>query len=200
MRRAILSSWIGLLGLALLAAAGCTGNDVDDGGGADVLLQVLSLENPAVTEGDQTGLCSVTGAPCLDSTDCDPLDPTDVCEFGEECLISEWSASMQNSAKSELGGTTTFDDVIVQSVTIEYVWTNGFVMAPSTVPLSSTVPAGGAATANFFPISAADLEALVAGTSGTRSANVLLTFRGETTTGEGVSVTAGSQLFVEACD
>ncbi len=199
MRRAKLVG-IGLLALAALAAAGCTGNDVDDGDSADILLQILSLDNPAITEGGGAGACSVTGAPCLDSGDCDPADPTDVCVFADACVITEWSATLANEAKSELSGGSPFNDVFMEGVTIEYAWANGFAMAPLTVPLASTIVAGSTGQAQFFPITGEDLAALRAAfPAQSRSANVTVTFRGRIAGGEVATVSAGSQLFVEAC-
>ncbi len=196
--------WI-LLGIAVLAAPGCSDSDIDEGDSANVLLQILEIDNPPVQGSVQVGSCSVTSAPCLDSADCDPNDPTDICVIGPttaECVITEWSATLQNKPKTDLAIETPFNDIVLQDVTISYTWENGFVMDAVTVPLGITIPANTSKVVTFFPLTADDLAALQDSlpTPIPLSATLTMTFRGQLEDGVDLSRTAGTQLLVEACN
>lgn len=194
--------WI-LLGIAVLAVPACSDSDIDEGDSANVLLQILEIDNPAVQGTVQVGTCSVTGASCLDNSDCDPLDPTDVCDLVTgECVITEWTATLQNAPKTDLAVETPFNDIVVQDITVSYSWETGFAMTPITFPLGLTIPANTSKAITFFPLSGEDLGALLASlpTPAAVTADLTITFRGELEDGVKISRTAGAQLFVEACN
>lgn len=196
--------WISLLGLVLLAAPGCTDSNLDDPDTGNVVLQVITLDNPSVQGDTQLGTCTVTGAQCLDNSDCDAFDPLDVCFIdpaAAECVIEEWNATLGALAKTELANSSPFNDAVMVDVTVTYEWLNGFSMSPYTVPLSGTIPAGGTAQVTFFPMSSEDLAALRAAFPlVARTANVTLRFRAKVEDGTNISVAQGAQLFVEACN
>ena len=53
---------IATLAALLTVAGGCTGDTLDDGGGADVIMQILVLDNPPVTASldEATSSCTFT--------------------------------------------------------------------------------------------------------------------------------------------
>lgn len=203
MRRSNLC-WISLLGFALLVVPACTDSNLDNGDSANVVLQMLDLQDPVVKGQTQIGTCTVSGAQCLDSSQCDALDPTDVCFIdptAATCIITEWSATLANAPKSALATESPFSDIALTDVTVSYEWLNGFVMDPFTVALSGSIEPSATRIVKFFPMSSEDLAALRAAFPlVARSANVTLRFRGKVENGDDVERTAGAQLFVEACN
>jgi hypothetical protein len=205
--RSLTRWWIVPAATALVLAGACTSNTLDDADSANVVLQVENLENPVVTGNVQLGVCANSGAQCLDTDDCDPNDPADDCVIdpsGTECQISEWNATLANEPKTALAVDSPFSDIVLQDVTLEYTWHNGFVMSGGNsrvIPLSGTIQPNTTQQVGFLPISAEDLTDLRAAfPAQERSANVQMTFRGRVEDGEAVTVTAGGQLFVEACN
>lgn len=167
-------SWV-VLGLAalLLASVACTNDSLDDGSGADVVLQIENLGNDPVTATlDQTtGGCSIE--------------------------VPSWGGSIANVALNETA-TTEFNNVQMQDVTISYEWlTPGLSTPTRTIGLGgATIPVNGSGPVDFEPISFDDVTLSLLGST----ANLTLVFRGLTQDNEVVTVTALRQLFVEACN
>jgi hypothetical protein len=197
---------MGLVLVLPFLAVGCTSNSVDDGDSANVLLEVVDVQNPPITGSVETGSCTVSGNVCLTIADCDPQNfPGDQCQFdpgGEGCQITEWSANLANVPKSESAALgDPFNDIVVESVEVVYAWDSGFVNGPVTFPVAATIPVNATAAVTFFPMTNADLAALGAflPPATATTAFVTMTFRGKAIDGESVSVTGADQLFVEAC-
>ena len=113
---------------------------------------------------------------------------------GCELTVQEWQATLQNVPR----GMATFNDIVMDRVDITYSWQiPGPPNFTRSVGLGGvTVPVDGVNTVSFFPISSADLlNPAVEG----NTADLLLTFLGTTVGGTAVSVTAQTQLNVEAC-
>jgi hypothetical protein len=193
-------AWIAVLAAG---AGSCTNDSLDDGGSADVVLEVLSLENPAVTgEAAQSGFCSLDGSvACTTTADCaGAIPPAGLCEA--ECVgfvVQEWSATLGNAPKNVLAGgdSTPFNDVTLESVTITYSWLDPAVSTPTrTVGLGNvTIPTDGTSSVTFAPIAFDDLSLSLEG----HTANLSLVFRAKTVEGTRITDTVSRQLFVEAC-
>ncbi len=203
-------TWISLMLVVFVMTAACTNNSVDDADSPNSVLEVVTLDNPAITGQITAGTCSLdTSRVCVTGLDCagDPglgvpaggvclIDPT-----GEGCQVEEWSASLGNVPKTELGTTSPFNDIALQSVTVSYTWDVPFANGPVTFPLAGTIPPGSTISTTFFPITNADLSALGATLPLPIAVTgfLTMTFRGTMVDGSPVVVTAGEQLFVEAC-
>ncbi len=201
-------TWISLMLVVFVMTAACTNNSVDDADSANSVLEVVTLDNPAITGQITAGTCSLdTARVCVTDADCSAtpdlpaggvclIDPT-----GEGCQVEEWSASLGNVPKSELGTTSPFNDIVMQSVTISYAWDVPFANGPVTFPLAGTISPGSTLASTFFPITNADLTALGANLPVPIAVTgfLTLTFRGTMVDGSPVVVTAGEQLFIEAC-
>jgi hypothetical protein len=163
-----------LLAAVLLVSASCSNDALDDGSGADVILEVLSLENPAVT-------AQVAGG------------------GGGECTleVEDWTASMQAAPKNPLGGVGPFNDLILHTVTVTYNWIDPTIVTPTrVVGLGDvTVPAAGVSSVTFAPISFDDLAAAMQG----HTSNLVLVFDATTVEGTHVRSSVQRQLFVEVC-
>jgi hypothetical protein len=162
-----------LLAAVLLVSASCSNDALDDGSGADVVLEVLSLDNPAVTAqvAGGGGLCTLQ--------------------------VEDWTASMQAAPKNPLGGATPFNDLILHTVTITYNWIDdGISTDPAIIGLgNATIPANGIGSVTFAPISFDDLSAAMQG----HTSNLILVFDATTVEGTHVRSTVQRQLFVEVC-
>ena len=119
-----------LAGTVVLAAAGwfagCNGT-ID--GEPNVVLEVSQLTTTPITSSQDgsNGNCTYT--------------------------ISPVSATLKNLPKNALAVTSPFNDIILQSVSISYVWDDGVVTSPVQAGLGGTVPANGTASAQFAAIS-----------------------------------------------
>jgi len=164
-----------ILAAVLLAAAACTGNDLDDGSSADVFLEIATFENPSITAQQTEGLCVFE--------------------------VVSWSATIEVVPKNELA-TAPFNDVVMEEVLIEYYAPDDadhttLLFGPRRVQLGDVViPTGASNSITFEPISFDDL-----GTYGTEGStlNLVVTFVGRTIEGTTVGVSAGRQLFIENC-
>jgi hypothetical protein len=196
--------WIVPAACALVLAVACTGSSLDDGDSANVVMQVQNLNDPPVTGSVQVGSCVLSGLPCVSDDDCADNDDCFIDPTGTECQVVNWNATLLNKPKSELAGESPFNDIVLQDVTLEYDWLNGFQMSGGdtrVIPISGTIDPNGTQQVTFLPISAEDLDDLRnAFPAQERSANVTMTFRGRVEDGEKVTVSAGGQLFVEACN
>lgn len=161
---------------ALLTVAGaCTSDTLDNGGGADVIMEILVLDNPPVTA-------------TLD-------EATQVCTF----TIEDWNVDIANEPKNALA-LAPFNDLVLIRVVINYTWLSGPGGGLSTpqriVGLGGvTIPAATSGQVTFSPIAFDDLSLANAG----RTANLILTFEARTVEGTPVSRTVLRQLNVEAC-
>ena len=136
----------------------------------DVVLEVQTLTIPPVTGSITTGTCVFT--------------------------LTNSTATLKNVPKSSLAGTSPFNDIVMQDVLVTYIWDDGAGVTSAQFGVGATVPAGGTASAQFATVNALDL------TTPDRqghTANLTLTFRGTTVSGDPVSVTTGGSLTVNAC-
>jgi hypothetical protein len=163
---------ISFVALALMTAA-CTSDNLDDGGSADVVLEIESLENPAITA-------------TLDST-------TGFCNF----TITDWSFGAINLPKNTLALESGFNDISLTSVTITYDWVNPALSTPMRViGLGGiVVPVGESATLEFLPMNFDDLNADFLSSS----AGLTMRFEGRTVEGSHVQQTVLRQLNIEGC-
>lgn len=150
--------------------AGCNGTIDSE---PNVVLEVTTLT-----------ISPVTGA--IDSV-------TGNCAF----TLTNASASFSNKPKNHLAEVSPFNDIVLQSVSITYVWDNGFVLADTVFGIGGTVPANGAASVNFSVVNAADL--IAASPNGGNTASLYMVFHGTTVSGEPVSVASGGTLTVNTC-
>lgn len=171
-------SWMTPILAAVLLAAACTGNNLDDGSSPDVVIEVAALENSPVTaqqaEGDETG-CTLE--------------------------VVDWTASIENIPKNTLAGTSPYNDVVMTVVIIEYYDFDdndraNLLFGPRVVGLGDvTIPAGATNSVSFAPISFQDLASVSMGST----LNLVLTFRAQTVEGTTISDTVDRQLFIELC-
>jgi hypothetical protein len=190
--------WLAMVVLAGLAVGlSCMSNDLDDPDSADVLLEVVQLDNPPVEtkcELSVDGQCSVSGALCQDNNDC--AAGVEVCIRNTTCQleITDWDATIANQPKNTLA-VPPFNDLILQNVSINYAWLDGVSFTPDrVVGLGNTiVQANSTSSVSFAPIALDDLNLGLAG----KTANLTLTFNAITVEGTRVTQTVGRQLHVE---
>lgn len=189
--------WPCTLALVVLLAFACTNDSLDDGDSPDVVLEIGSLDNSPVTAAVSQGLCAGDGTTaCAADAECALVGGP--CLGGCTLEVVDWTGTASNVPLNALAGSSPFNDIILESVTIVYDWIDDAASTPTrVVGLGSvTVPAGGSNTFSFAPISFQDLT----GVEGL-TANLALTFNARTVEGERVTVVddAPRQLFVEAC-
>jgi hypothetical protein len=167
-----------LAGLLVVAAggwfAGCN-STIDKE--PDVVLEVENLTIPVVTASQDS--------------------VTNTCTF----TITNANATFKNKPKNQFAGEEPFNDILLQSIDIAYAWDDGAVAPPRTTGLGGSVPANGSSTGQFSVVSNNDL-ATICPTVECRSghtAALSMTFRGETVSGDAVSVTTGGTLQVNSC-
>lgn len=190
---------VGLLAV-LLGTASCASTDLDDDDAADVVMQILTMNSPAVTAQRQSttsGTCSGVGTLCQSNSDC-PIN--EVCVRTDLCTleVTDWSVTIQAAPKNSLAGTP-FNDIVMIDVTITYSWVNPGIVTPQfVVGLGNvTIPAAGTNQISFPPISsdAINTNPLIEGAT----ANLTMVFRGRTVEGTEIRQTATRQLIVEIC-
>lgn len=165
----------------VLAAAGwfasCNGTIDNE---PNVILEVENLTIPVVTssQNSTTGGCTFT--------------------------VTNANGTFKNKPKNQFAGTSPFNDIILQNVSITYVWDDAVAQSPVTAGLGGSVPANGSTSAQFSVVSNAALS--VDGPSdppGTgragHTASLGLTFNGTTVSGDAVSATTGGTLQVNSC-
>jgi len=193
--------------LLLAALAGCTGNSLDDGDSGNVVLEVTAINAPQASGQVTAGTCSVSGNPCLQTSDCPASEFCQLNPTTQGCLPPEWTVTLTSVPKSDLATTSPFNDVVLASLTLTYNWTNGFPTSSVSTPmfpanqLGLTIPASGQATVKFAPVSQQlllDLEAFLV-TGGSASADVVMTFAGATMDGEPVGTEAAAVLNLANC-
>ena len=185
--------------VVLLAVPSCTENDLYESE-ADVVLQILSVTSPPIEsddgecQNDTSIICNVDGDCPLDSTGA----PTGPCVLPlEPCTITEWSLSLLNSPLNEGGGSSPFNDIIVQTIEFTYDWDDLLGVDPdpstATIPIGQTILANGGGTISFFPISVQDVAA------DETTVSVTMVLRGVTVAGHEVANATGALLSIENC-
>ena len=163
-----------LAAAAVVALPACNGTNLDDGDSANVVLEVGTVTiSPIQGQIDQT---------------------TGVCTF----TITDATAQLLNKPKNEYASSSPFNDIRYLSVTIDWTWDSALVSPTPqrTLLLPGTVPANGTFTTSFTPIMLGDLTADKEG----HSANMYMTFRGETVDGYDVTALAlGKTLSIGSC-
>jgi hypothetical protein len=155
---------------AVAAFAGCNGH--------------IDEEPNVVLEVDTVMIAPITGA--IDST-------TGTCAF----TVTNATATFKNKPKNALAEASPFNDIILQSVTVSYVWGGGQILTNKVFGLGGTVPANGSSSGSFSVINANDL--ISASPNGGDTASLTMVFRGVTVSGDDVSVTTGGTLTVNTC-
>jgi len=169
-----------VLALAVLAFAGCTGNSLDDGGSADVVLEVSVENNPSVTANTQGGSGGGTG----------------VCVY----QVTEWTVTFNNVPKNMVAvDGSPYNDIVVDGVDIAYTWDNPANALPDRFfgTMNVVVPVGESATVSFYPLAGSALQTLSSANG--ESAAVALTFRAHTVEGTAINQTAYSDLVIDSC-
>ena len=163
------------LALLLVAAAGTwlagCNSAIDDADGPNVVLEVENMTIPPVTAS---------------------VDSSGNCTF----LIAQGTATFKNKPKNLGAGEEPFNDIVLQSLDVAYFWDDGVVTTGMTTGLGGTVPANGSSTASFMVVSS---DAVSANNRAGHLANLRLTFRGVTISGDDVSVTTGGALAINSC-
>ncbi len=178
----------------LLLAGACTGNALDDGDSAAVVLEVVNFTTPPVTAATNTaGFCSATTTiACQVDTDC---PSTEVCNIGGCTLtVVDWTVNLANVPKNSLAGPPG-NDIAMIDVTISYTFP---VVSPATRTFGlggQIVTTGGTASITFPPIALQDLDPSMLSTTG----SLLMTFRGQTLEGTVITLTVARNLTVEEC-
>ena len=165
-----------LAGTVVLAAAGwfagCNGTIDKE---PNVVLEVETLTIPPITSSQDStsGTCTYT--------------------------ITAANGTFKNKPKNQFAGTSPFNDIVLQSVNVTYVWDDGEPQAPATAGLGGSVPADGSGTAQFSVISNQALGNTGALGRAGHTATLGLTFNGITVSGDAVSASTGGTLQVNSC-
>jgi len=162
-----------LVALAL-AAASCIGGDVDSGDSSDVILAVREVTIPAIS-----------GAQ-------DPL--TGDCTF----VISDASATLTNTPKTDIVTDEVLQSVVLETVTLSYVWDDGVPFPSRTLSVGSTIPPGGTGTVRFPMFAGGDLNPPAPPRDG-HTASVSMVFTGHTFAGDAVTARSGGVATINAC-
>lgn len=161
---------VALLALAAIAwLPACTGSDLDSGDSADVVLEVGTTTVPPVTAAPSaggTGGCTLT--------------------------VAEGTMQLLNKPKNELATGSPFNDIQLETLTIEYQWDNDVLQTlPITQNIAGVVPANGTLTITFTPIYLNDI--IVPDMLG-HSCNLTMTVHGRTIDGRPVSTTVRGRV------
>jgi hypothetical protein len=187
--------WILGLAAALLLVAACTENDLDESD-ADVVLTVTSASNPPVTGEAETGTCTIAGTPCLSSFDCPQNDTCDLSGITGDCTIADWNYGFANQPLNDGGGSSPFNDAVVEALVIEYFNQGGGIYAPTRiVPLGITIPANGSGSITFPPIGIDDIS------TDNTTVTLVFDFRARSVAGDDIIVVGanGALLTIEDC-
>jgi hypothetical protein len=189
--------WLAILAVLAISLS-CASNNIDDPDSADVLMEVVNLENPPVETQcnlSTDGQCSVSGAVCQDNNDC--ATGVEVCIRNTTCQleVTDWQATISAQPKNQLA-VPPFNDLILQNVAISYAWVDGVSFTPDrVVGLGNiVVPAQSTNQVSFAPIALDDLNAGLAG----KTANLTMTFNAITVEGTRVTQTVGRQLHIQS--
>jgi hypothetical protein len=178
----------------LLLAGACTGNALDDGDSAAVILEIINFTTPPVTAATNTsGFCSATTVlACNVDADCPAFE---ICNIGGCTLtVVDWTVSLANVPKNSLAAGP-YNDIAMIDVTISYTFP-GLSPAPRTFGLGGQViQTGGTGSINFIPIALQDLDASLVSSTG----SLLMTFRGQTLEGTTIILVVSRDLTIEEC-
>lgn len=156
----------------LVVAVSCTGNALDDGGSANVVLQVQEVTIPPV------------------QSQPDPVGGG--CVF----LLTEATATLNNVPKSDFEEGSPFADIIITSLTISYVWDDPAITTPPyTTSERVVIPVDGTNQVKFLAIPLTELDVTKEG----HSAELTMLFRGHTEAGSAVEAVGGGVLIVNSC-
>ncbi len=161
-----------LTGTVLLAAAGwfagCNGTIDDE---PNVVLEVATLTIPVI-QAQTTTTCIFT--------------------------ITQASATFNNKPKNHLAGESPFQDIVMESVDVSYVWDDGAVLPNQTFGVPGTVPANGTQSSTFSVVNNSVLTSGAVTRAG-HTASLSLVFHGHTVSGDAVLATTGGTLSVNSC-
>jgi hypothetical protein len=161
--------WIATVLLVGLMTAGCASNAIDDPDSPNVVVTVQTLTIPPVTAAEDpnnAGACLFT--------------------------VADATATLRSQPKSEPADNSPFNDTVMESVEISYLWDDGTPMAPAAFGVSGTVPVGGTASVLFPAVPAGALTSGLA----SHTASLDLVFRGHTVSGDEVVVPTGGSLTI----
>jgi|WetSurMetagenome_2_1015567.scaffolds.fasta_scaffold213765_2 hypothetical protein len=121
--------------------------------------------------------------------------------------ITPATATFKNKPKNQFAGSSPFNDILLKSVDVSYIWDDGAPMQPVRAGVGGSVPANGSATGNFSVVASHALATTcldgsgnpVAECRGGHTASLGLTFNGVTVSGDDVSVSTGGTLQVNSC-
>jgi hypothetical protein len=176
MRKMSMRTLIPLLALAVvpLTLTGCNGGDVDDPDDSNAVMEVTQTTvSPATISGDiSDGTCVLT--------------------------VTNTTSTLANKAKSGPAEGAPFNDIVLQSLTIQYTWDDPAIVTPTrTFSLGGTIPAGGTASVQFPPIALGDTSSAMIG----HSVNLFMIFRGVQVSGEPAVAQGGGVLSIGgSCD
>jgi hypothetical protein len=177
----------------LLLVGACTGNGLDNGDSADVILEIVSFTTPPVTAATNTaGFCSITTTiACTVDADCG----LETCVIGGcNLTVVDWTVALANVPKNSLAAGPA-NDIAMIDVTISYVFP-GVSPAPRTFGLGGQViQTGGTGSITFPPMALQDLDASLVSSTG----SLTLSFRGQTLEGTMVSLVVFRDLTIEEC-
>ncbi len=189
--------WMVLLVLVALSVfSACTGNGLDDGDAADVVLEVVGLQTTPITGQVDVGQCAVEGNPCLSADQCNPVAGNfcDIDISGDGCQVTNWSLQLRNVPVSELAATSPFNDIVVREIDAQYRDSQtGTLLWERIIPITCTIQPGQVGTCAFSPVSFDDLNV------DNTTLNIVAVARGATVAGDQLSTAFGAQLNIEAC-
>jgi hypothetical protein len=165
------------IALVLVAAAGAwfagCNSAIDDADGPNVVLEVENITIPPVSASvDSNGSCTFTITPA--------------------------TGSFKNKPKNLGAEAEPFNDIILKTLDVSYLWDDGVVTAGTTTGLGGAVPANGTSTASFYVVDSVTIDAGGNSRAG-HTAALMLTFNGVTVSGDPVSVTTGGSLLINSC-
>lgn len=161
-----------LVGL-VLALGACAKGNLDDGDSANVALVVQNVPQiPPITASPAPG-----GVGCA-------------------FTVTPVNATLGTRPKSELALTTTFSDVVMDNVVLNYQWVGGTgPVSQDTQPVSGTIQPNGTQTVSFMPIRLDYLS----GSQGGTTAGLTMVFNGHTVDGHNVQATGGGAVSINSC-
>jgi hypothetical protein len=119
------------------------------------------------------------------------------------CLLTVSNASIQlhNKPKNHLSSTSEypFNDVVLDSLHVDYVWDDGVGIAAADFGIGGTIPAGGTGSVICTVVNLRDLGVVAPDNRDGHTAALTLTIRGTTVAGEAVSVKTGGSLNINSC-
>ena len=153
-----------LAAVMTLGLAGCADGDLDDADGPDSVLEVetVNLQPADGTVDPVTLTCGIT--------------------------ITDARVNLRNRAKSAGATVVPFNDIVMETVTIDYRWDDLALSTPQTImDIGGTVPAQGSLAVTFPPILLGNVDCSYLG----HSANLNMTFTGRQVSGARANADGG---------